>query len=89
MKISVFSFDANPAVEVPIYRLTKRRAQDEVDRRISDWIGPYEIQRRDPHDSRRVKNHPDFKNAWPVSKFSFLPNGQRLGIWTRQFRSSR
>jgi hypothetical protein len=46
MRISVFTFDSNPAVDSPLYHISRRRAEDELQRGISVRIAPHAIQRR-------------------------------------------
>ena len=82
MKVMVFDFDANPAVDAPRYRLTRRRAQDMIDRELADLIGPYALKERPPVDDQPER--PGSVKDWYVSRVSRLPDGKRLHITTRQ-----
>src|SRR6267378_8411594 len=46
MRISVFTSDSNPTLDSPLYHISRRRAEDEVQRGISVRIAPRAIQRR-------------------------------------------
>jgi hypothetical protein len=52
MRISVFTSDANPTIDPPLYHVSRRRAEDEVQQGISVRIAAHAIQRRPPDQDR-------------------------------------
>jgi hypothetical protein len=50
MRISVFTSDANPSIDSPIYHLSRRRAEEEVKQGLSTRISARAIQRCRPTD---------------------------------------